>query len=94
MVGSCYTSSVCYQAAPSSSDQGADLGQHIWGLDTRMLDDVGKLLDFFFFDPTTRFILHLPVGECALFDSQLRPWTGFLLGRSSAFLLLSDPGTM
>ena len=47
MVGSCYVSSVCYQAAPCCSYQGADLGQHIWGLDTRMSDDAGKLLDFF-----------------------------------------------
>ena len=47
VVGSCYVSSVCYQAAPCYSDQGADLGQHVWGLDTRMSDDVGKLSDFF-----------------------------------------------
>ena len=63
MVGSCYASSVCYEAAPCCSDQGADLGQHVWGLDTRMSDDVGKLSDFFFFDPVTRFILHLPAGS-------------------------------
>ena len=43
VVGSCYVSSVCYQAAPCCSDQGADLGQHVWGLDTRMSDDVGKV---------------------------------------------------
>ena len=47
VVESCYVSSVCYQAAPCCSDQGADLGQHVWGLDTRMSDDVSKLLDFF-----------------------------------------------
>ena len=47
VVGSYYVSSVCYQGAPCYSDQGADLGQHVWGLDTRMSDDVGKLLDFF-----------------------------------------------
>ena len=46
-VKSCYVSSVCYQAAPCYSDQGIDLGQQVWGLDTRMSDDVGKLLDFF-----------------------------------------------
>ena len=63
MVGSCYASSVCYQAAPCCLDQGADLGQHVWGLGTHMLDDVSKLLDFFFFDPATRFILHLPAGS-------------------------------
>ena len=43
VVGSCYVSSVCYQAAPCCSDQGADLGHHVWGLDTRMSDDAGKL---------------------------------------------------
>ena len=43
VVGSCYVSSVCYQAAPYYSDQGADFGRHVWGLDMRMSDDVGKL---------------------------------------------------
>ena len=71
VVGSCYVSSVCHQAAPCSN-QGADLGQHVWGLDTRMSDDVGKLLDFFFFDPATRFILHLPAGSGT-------KWTHFTL---------------
>ena len=52
-----------YQAAPRCSDQGVDLGQHVWGLDTRMSDDVGKLSDFFFFDPATRYILHLLAGS-------------------------------
>ena len=52
-----------YQATPCCLDQGADLGQHIWGLDTRMSDDVSKLLDFFSFDLATRFILHLLVGS-------------------------------
>ena len=47
VVGSCYVSSVCYQVAPCCSDQGADLGKQVWGLDTRMSDDVGKLPDFF-----------------------------------------------
>ena len=61
VVGYCYVSSVCYQAAPCCSHQGANLGQHVWGLDTRMSDDVGKLSDFF--DPATRFILHLPAGS-------------------------------
>ena len=61
MVESYYVSLVCYQAAPCCSDQGADLGQHVWGLDTRMSDDVGKLSDFF--DPAIRFILHLPAGS-------------------------------
>ena len=28
-----------------------------------MSDDVSKLLDFFSFDPATRFILHLPAGS-------------------------------
>ena len=61
VVGSCYVSSVCYQAAPCCSDQGADLRQDVWGLDMRMSDDVGKFSDFF--DPATRFILHLPAGS-------------------------------
>ena len=47
VVGYYYVSLVCYQAAPCYLDQGADLGQHVWGLDTCMLDDVSKLLDFF-----------------------------------------------
>ena len=38
---------MCYQAAPRCSDQGADLGQHVWGLDTCMSDDVSKLSDLF-----------------------------------------------
>ena len=46
-VRSCYVSSVCYQLAPCCLDQDADLGQHVWSLDTHMSDDVGKLLDFF-----------------------------------------------
>jgi hypothetical protein len=36
-------------------DQGADLGQHVRGLDKYMAHDVGKL-SLKFFDPTTRFI--------------------------------------
>jgi len=47
VVRSCYVSSVCYQATPCCSDQGADLGQHVWGLDTLISDDAGKLSDFF-----------------------------------------------
>jgi hypothetical protein len=46
--GSCYVSSVCYQVAPYCSDQGADLGQHVRGLDTYMTDDVGKFSRLFF----------------------------------------------
>ena len=63
VAGSCYVSSVCYQVTPCCSDQGANLGQHVWGLDMRMSNDVGKVSDFFFFDPATRFILHLPAGS-------------------------------
>ena len=63
MLGSCYVSSVYYQAVPCCSDQGADLGQLVWGLDMRMSDDVSKLLDFFFFDLAIRFILHLLAGS-------------------------------
>ena len=47
VVRSCYVSSVCYQAAPCYLDQGTDLGQHVFGLDTCMSDDVGKLSGFF-----------------------------------------------
>ena len=43
----CYVLSLCFQVAPCCSDQGADLGQHFWGLDKYMIDDVGKLLDLF-----------------------------------------------
>jgi hypothetical protein len=39
----CYVSSLCYQVAPCCSDQGVDLGQHVWALDKYMADDVGKL---------------------------------------------------
>ena len=66
----------CYQAAPCCSDQGANLGQHVWGLDTRMSDDVGKLLDFsltllqdlfFIFQQARGLSGHTsPCGECAL----------------------------
>jgi len=47
VAGSCYVSSVCYQFAPCYSDQGADLEQHVWGLNSRMSDEVGKLSGFF-----------------------------------------------
>ena len=54
----CYVSSLCFQVAPCCSDQGADLGQHVWGLDKYMIDDVGKH-SLKFFDPATRFLLNL-----------------------------------
>jgi hypothetical protein len=54
VVGFCYVSSVCYQVAPCCSDQGADLGQHVRGLDKYMIDDVGKL-SLKFFDLAIRF---------------------------------------
>jgi hypothetical protein len=60
-VGCCYVSSVCYQVAPCYSDQGADLGQHVRGLDKYMANDVGKL-SLKFFDPATRFILYFLAG--------------------------------
>jgi hypothetical protein len=41
--------------------RGTDLGQHIWSFDTYLTDDVGKSSRLFF-DPATRFILHLLVG--------------------------------
>jgi hypothetical protein len=55
VVGFCYVSSVCYQVAPCCSDQGADLGQHVRGLDKYMADDVGNL-SLKFFDHATRSI--------------------------------------
>jgi hypothetical protein len=55
VVGFCYVLLMCYQVAPCCSDQGADLGQHVRGLDKYMTDVVGKL-SLKFFDPTTRFI--------------------------------------
>ena len=58
VVGSCYVSSVSYQVAPCHSDQGANLGQHVWGHDKYMTDDVGKL-SLKIFDPATRFLLNL-----------------------------------
>ena len=49
---------------------------------------------FFIFQQARGLSAHTsPYGECVLFDSGLRPWTGCPLGRSSAFLLLSNPGT-
>ena len=79
LLGSCYVSSVCYQAAPCCSDQGADLGQHVWGLDTRMSDDDGKLSDFF--------SLTLLQDSFFIFQ-QARGLRDFLLGT-----VVSDPGT-
>ena len=78
VVGSCYVSSVCYQTVTCCSDQGADLGQHVWGLDMRMLDDVGKLVDFFSLTllQDSFFIFHQarglsgyasPDGECSAY---------------------------
>jgi hypothetical protein len=58
VVGFCYVSSVCYQVAPCCSDQGADLGQHVQGLDKYMADDVGNL-SLKFFDPATRSIFFI-----------------------------------
>jgi hypothetical protein len=58
VVGFCYFSSVCYQVAPCCSNQGADLEQHIWGLDKYMTNNVGKLSSNFF-DPAIRFFLNL-----------------------------------
>ena len=52
---SCYVSSVCYQAAPCCSDQGADLGQHVWGLDMH----IDKLLDLFSLTLLQDLFLHL-----------------------------------
>ena len=62
MVGFCYVSSMCYQVAPCYSDQGANLRQHVRGLDKYMANGVGKL-SLNFLDPATRCFLHLPVGS-------------------------------
>ena len=62
VVGSCYVSSVCYQVAPCRLDQGADLGQHVRGLDKYMADDVGKL-SLNFLDPATGCFLHFSAGS-------------------------------
>ena len=62
-VRSCYVSSVCYQLAPCCSDQGAFLGQHVWGLDTHMTDDIGKLLGLFSLTLLQDLFLHLPAGS-------------------------------
>ena len=61
-VGSCYVSSVCYQLAPCCSDQGVDLGQHVWGLDTHMIDDIGRLSDLFSLTLLQDLFLHLLAG--------------------------------
>jgi hypothetical protein len=63
VIRSCYVSSVCYEVAPCCSDQGADLGQHVWGLDTYMLDDVGKLSNLFSLTLLQDLFLHLPAGS-------------------------------
>ena len=63
VVGSCYVSSMCYQLAPCCSNQGADLGQHVWGLDTHMIDDIGKLLGLFSLTLLQDLFLHLLVGS-------------------------------
>ena len=61
-VGSCYVSSLCFQVAPCCLDQGADLGQHIWGLDKYMTDGVGKLLELFPLTLLQDLFLLLPPG--------------------------------
>ena len=65
-----------------------------------MSDDVGKLSDFFFFDPATRFILHLlagsrTVGTLHLVVNVRFSYRGYARGLAacSVGLLLSDPGT-
>ena len=89
---------MCYQAAPRYSDQGADLRQHVWGLDTRMSDDVGKLSDFFsltllqdsffIFQQARGLSGHTsPCGECALFSS--RGYARGLAVCSAGLLLLT-----
>ena len=104
MVGSYYVSSVCYQAAPCCSNQGADLGQYVWGLDTRMSDDIGMLSDyfsltllqdsFFIFQQAWGLSGHTsPCGECALFISGLNLWTGAYSAGLLSFFYFLDPST-
>ena len=45
------------------SDQGADLGQHVWGLDIHMTDDIGKLSGLFSLTLLQNLFLHLPAGS-------------------------------
>ena len=61
--GFCYVSSLCFQVAPCCSDQGADLGQHVWGLDKYMTDGDGKHLDLFPLTLLQDLFLHLPAGS-------------------------------
>ena len=62
-VGSCYVLSMCYQVAPYYLDRGADLGQHIWGLNKYMTNGVGKLSYLFPLTPLQDLFLHLPAGS-------------------------------
>ena len=63
VVGPCYVSSVCFQVAPCCSDQGANLGQHVWGLGKYMTDGVGKLSDLFRLTLLQDLFFHLPAGS-------------------------------
>ena len=74
---------MCYQVAPCCSDQGADLGQHIWGLDTRMSDDVDKISDFFF----------LTLLQDSFIFQQARGLSGYTSpdGECSAYFLIYPP---
>ena len=58
-----YVSSLCFEVAPCYSDQVADLGQHIWGIDKYMIDGVGKLLDLFPLTLLQDLFLHLLAGS-------------------------------
>ena len=54
---------MCYQLAPCYSDQGAFVGQHVWGLDTHMTDDISKILGLFSLTLLQDLFLHLLAGS-------------------------------
>jgi hypothetical protein len=78
VVGFCYVSSLCYQITPCYSDQGANLGQHVWGLDKYMIDDVDKL-SLKFFDPAIRFIFSSSrrLEDCSVYTAPYGAYTKF-----------------
>ena len=61
--GFCYISSLGFQVVPCCSDQGADLEQHVWGLDKYMTYDVSELSDLFPLTLLQDLFLHLLVGS-------------------------------
>ena len=59
-----------------------------------MSDDVSKLSDFFFFDPATRFILHLPAGSGTKWTLHLAVNVRFLIQGSARGLVACSAGLM